>query len=98
MEKWERIVSAWDAGEEHQKAYCQRLGININTFSYVRGKLLKKDKVKSKFIPITLNRIDEAKKEAPPYIILENPRGFKLHISPTLSLEQLSKIFQLSGW
>jgi len=98
MAKWHSIIDEWDSSKENQKDYCHRLGINLNTFTYVRGKLLQKNKIKSKFIPVTLGYTEEPKNHSQNLLTLESPRGFKLHISPSLSLEQLSKIFKLSGW
>mgnify|MGYP001795620002 CR=1 FL=1 len=98
MDKWRRIIHEWDSNKENQKDYCQRLGVNLNTFTYIRGKLTQKNKAKSKFIPITLGQIEEPKNNMQNLLTLESPRGFKLHISPSLSLEQLTKIFKLSGW
>jgi hypothetical protein len=98
MDKWRSLVKAWDATKENQKEYCQRLGINLNTFSYVRGKLIKKEKRSPKFIPIVLSQSEELKIVDRPLLTLESPRGFKLHISPALSLEQLTNIFRSAGW
>ncbi len=44
MDKWREVVEAWKKSGENQKAYCQRLGISLNTFSYARSKLLKQAK------------------------------------------------------
>lgn len=98
MEKWRIIIDDWNSSQENQKDYCHRLGINLNTFTYVRGRLHPKNKIKSKFIPVTLGHIENSKNHSPNLLTLESPRGFKLHISPLLSLEQLSNIFKLSGW
>jgi hypothetical protein len=97
-EKWCGIVNAWDANKESQKAYCRRLGISSHTFSYVRGKLIKKNSVQSPFIPVTVSKFEEKNLPESMLLTLEHPRGFKLHLSPSLSLEQLAKILTLSGW
>jgi hypothetical protein len=64
------------------------------------GVITQKEKnvVKPKFIPITLSRFEEQKNQHSNLLTLENSGGLKLHISPSLSLEQLIKIFKLSGW
>jgi hypothetical protein len=100
MEKWRSLVNAWDASKENQKDYCQRLGISLNTFTYVRGKLIKQDKntAQPPFVPITLSRFEEQNNPRATTLLLENPNGLKLHISLSLSLEQLIKIFKLAGW
>jgi hypothetical protein len=104
MEKWREIIEGWSLSGENQKAYCQRLGLNIHTLSHARSKLLSKNKVKAKnkFIPVTLKNISEEKRTSPASslstMVLENSRGYKLHLPASLSIDELSKLFQLSGW
>jgi len=98
MEKWRAIVEAWATSGESQKVYCQRLGISLNSFSYVRTKLMSQNKSKSQFIPLTINKCNTEKSISQSLIILENPYGYKLHLSASLSLEQLTKLFMISGW
>ena len=98
MDRWREIVEAWKTSGENQKAYCQRLGVSVNTFSYVRSKLMQKDKSKVHFIPLAINNVSAEKSISQSLIILENPHGYKLHLSASLSLEQLTKLFNLSGW
>lgn len=98
MEKWRSIIDGWNSSQENQKDYCHRLGISFNTFSYAKGRLHPKNKIKSKFIPVTLGNLESSRSHTPNLLILENPRGFKLHISSSLSSEQLSNILKLSGW
>ncbi len=98
MQEWRNLIKEWDSSKETQKEYCQRLRINLNTFSYARGKLNKKEKIKPKFIPLILNQNDSARISDQHLLTIENPRGFKLHISPSLSFDLLNKIFKLSGW
>ncbi len=52
MDKRREIVEAWNKSGKNQKAYCQLLGISLNTFSYARSKLLKQAKSKTRFIPL----------------------------------------------
>lgn len=98
MDKWRVIVNEWDASKESQKGYCERLGINIHTFTYVRSKLLKNKKAKTSFMPIVIksNKQEELNKAG--MMTIENKQGLKLHVCPTLSLDQLAKIFKLCGW
>jgi hypothetical protein len=98
MNKWQKIVEAWNKTIETQQAYCKRLGVSLNTFSYARSKLLQQDKPKPKFLPLTVKNNDKETIFSSSTITLENPCGYKLHLSASLSLEQLSKLFKLSGW
>ena len=97
MNKWREIIKEWNKSGENQKTYCQRLGLNLNTFIYARSKLREpKQSKKPQFVSLTVKN-DEEKLSASS-IILENPRGYKLYLSASLSLDQLMKVFKLSGW
>lgn len=99
MEKWQETINEWKKSGESQKAYCQRLGLNFNTFSHARSKLLSKNKAGTKFIPITVkNAIEEKRIFSASTLVLENPRGYRLHFSTALSADELRKLFQLSEW
>ena len=98
MEKWRAIMSDWESSQESQKQYCERLGINLNTFTYARSKLIKAKKLKSAFIPVTLVQSESQKLSTMDTVIIENPQGLKLHLSSDLSLERLTKLFKLCGW
>jgi hypothetical protein len=98
MNKWGEIIANWSKSGESQKAYCERLGINLNTFTYVRSKLQKKEKPSIQFAPVIIKNNEECSSSNQPSIILENNKGYKLHFPVSLSLEQLAKLFKLSGW
>lgn len=95
MAKWQSIIAEWEASKESQKRYCTRLGINLNTFTYVRSKLGLVSK--PKFIPVTVNPSANKGSESIDRLVIETPQGFKLHISSSLSVERLAKIFRLCG-
>ncbi len=98
MDRWHEIIKAWEKSGENQKAYCERLGVSLNTFSYARSKLLKQNKPKAQFIPLTIKNNSEENALTPSVMVLENTQGYKLHLSASLSVEQLTKIFKISGW
>ncbi|MEO9205766.1 MAG: hypothetical protein ABI296_08670 [Gammaproteobacteria bacterium] len=98
MDKWREIIEAWNKSGESQKAYCDRLEISFNTFTYARTKFLQQDNPKTQFIPLTVKSNSEEKLLPLSSITLENPYGYKLHLPASLSLEQLTKLFKLSGW
>jgi predicted enzyme involved in methoxymalonyl-ACP biosynthesis len=98
MEKWQAIITDWEPGKETQKNYCERLGVSLNTFVYARSKLAQNKKAKSTFIPVKLNQLEDQRSQIADIVTIENPQGFKLHISSDLSLDRLAKIFKLCGW
>lgn len=97
MDKWRPIIMDWESSKESQKSYCERLGINLNTFTYARSKLTPVKKQKLTLVPIEINQPDSQKQFDINKVIIENPQGYKLHVSSDLSLERLTKIFKLSG-
>ncbi len=98
MEKWRSIITDWELSKESQKKYCERLGISLNTFTHARSKLIRDKKIKPAFIPLSLNPIEIQNSSSINTVIIENPKGFKLHVSSELSLDRLVKIFKLCGW
>ena len=98
MTKWQSILADWESSKESQKAYCQRLGLNLHTFSYARSKLKKDNTLKPTFIPIAVSSSEDKKNRNINMITLENPQGLKIHFPYLLSSEQLSRILTLCGW
>lgn len=104
IDKWREIVNDWNKSIESQKSYCERIGVNLHTFSYVRNKLLNKSKPKVQFAPLIVKNNDKDNDNDKnnvlnhPSIILENTRGYKLHFPTSLSSDQLIQLFTLSGW
>ena len=95
--EWNEIITAWSKSGESQKAYCDRVGLNLNKFTYERSKLLGENKKKNPFVPLTVKKeIGDSSRLST--IVLENTRGFKLHLPMNLSLDQFANIFKLSGW
>ena len=95
LEEWAKLISEWKSSTESQKEYCARLNLNINTFTYVKGKLSAKA-MQKKFIPITIRQ------EIPPKlvstIILENSKGMKLHIPLASIDESIIHLLKIAGW
>jgi hypothetical protein len=98
MSQWREIIETWSKSNESQKTYCDRLGLSLNTFGYARSKLLQQNKQKTQFIPLVVKNNGEEKTSPSSVIVLENLSGYKLHLPASLSLEQLTKLFKLSGW
>jgi hypothetical protein len=98
MNKWREIIETWSKSHENQKAYCARLGLSLNTFGYARSKLLQQNKQKTQFLPLVVKSNCEDKTSPSSVVVLENLSGYKLHLPVSLSLEQLTKLFKLSGW
>jgi len=100
MKKWQDLISDWEKTKESQKSFCLRLGLNINTFTYIRGKLSsdsKKQISNNHFIPVKIKN-SPLLKTSIEQLIIENINGIKLHIPINLSKEKLILLFDLIGW
>ncbi len=99
--KWAELIAQWENGHERQKAFCARLGLNHNTFTYWRGIFLAKNrqaKNKTKFIPIAIKEEKSNTVFNLDKLILENSNGFKLHIPLSISRDQLKDLLRSVGW
>lgn len=94
-EEWAILIAEWQAGTESQKDFCERLNLNINTFTYIKGKLAKKNK-SAKFLPVKIVK-DTTTHQPILNVILENAKGIKLHIN-FASDETLIHLLKIVGW
>jgi predicted enzyme involved in methoxymalonyl-ACP biosynthesis len=97
MHQWSAIVKQWDRTKESQKAYCNRLNLNINTFCYVKAKLKQKHIVSAKFIPVTIEP-HESMVSTNSSLCFENKRGIKLQVPLSIKENVLLKLLKLIGW
>jgi hypothetical protein len=97
-EKWSLLITEWEQGVESQKQFCNRHGLNINTFTYMKKKLQLriKPRTKSTFIPVVT--VQESKTVTADALILENKSGIKLHVPLSLPTERISHLLNLLGW
>ncbi len=100
-EKWLALINEWEKCDESQKAFCQRLQLNLHTFSYMRSRLLarKKKSIANKFIPLKLKDNEEVSPQRlAHYFTLESNQGIKLHIPFDINEEKLLILLRLTGW
>ena len=97
--KWRSIIADWEKTNENQKAYCERMNINLNTFTYMRGKLLAEKKKQSgaDFVAVKI-KPDAKPMTAPKIMTIENHKGIKIHLPIHISEVQLKQLLQLLGW
>lgn len=108
---WHKIIAAWEIGTESQAQFCQRRGLNKNTFSYWRGKFLKTSKKKpmaqnskkfsaTKLLPIKIASLDLAapsKSMVMQGIRLQTPQGYALSMPSDVSVDFLVDLLQRLG-
>ncbi len=108
---WEKIVAAWEAGNESQTQFCLRLGLNKHTLCYWRGRFLKIAKKKNmpksskkipatKLFPVKIAPLDLSAPSKPIVtqgIRLQTPQGYALSMSSDVSLDFLVGLLQRLG-
>lgn len=97
-QKWLALITEWEKGNESQKAFCERLRLNMHTFSYMRNRILVANKkmAKNKFISVQIK--EEATVHKPRHIILESINGIKMHVPINVDKDRLSQLLQMVGW
>lgn len=97
-QKWLALISEWEKGNESQKEFCERLQLNMHTFSYMRNRVLAANKkgAKKKFIAVQVK--EELKVSPPSHLIIESVNGIKVHVPINADKEKLCQLLQLVGW
>jgi hypothetical protein len=108
---WQKIVASWEAGNESQTQFCQRRGLNKNTFCYWRGRFLKmakktaiqannKEPATTKLLPVKLASLDLSVPSKPMVmqgIRLQTPQGYALSMPSGVSVDFLVSLLQRLG-
>ena len=99
MNYWSEIINNWNRKNESKKKYCERLGINLNTFTYVQIKLQQKMQPKPQihFASLNVTNSNQYHPKTLEKIIFENARGDKIYLPTTLPSEELTKLIKLLG-
>lgn len=95
-QKWIAFIEEWENSNESQKAFCERLQLNHNTFSYMRAQVLsKRNKTENKFIAVKVKEETPAQNNL---LIIENNKGIKLQVSIDINEAKLAHILRVIGW
>jgi hypothetical protein len=97
--KWAELIGEWERSEESQKAFCARLGLNLNTFVYWRARFVaasKREAKRNKFIPLAIK--NEVAQKPGSEMILENKNGIRLLIPLSISSDKLVQILKMVGF
>lgn len=92
---WRKVCEDWSKSGETQLAYCQRLGIKMNTFTYWRAKFSDKKKSKKTFVKVTPLALPSGEQENP--IIIQLLSGVKIILPAKIGKDQLSNILEMLG-
>ncbi len=93
---WHKVCEDWQKSGETQLAYCQRLGIKMNTFTYWRAKFSDTNKKsKETFVKVTPPTLPSIEQEKP--IIIQLLSGVKIILPAKIGKDQLSNILEMLG-
>ncbi|WP_136798323.1 IS66 family insertion sequence element accessory protein TnpA [Desulfosediminicola ganghwensis] len=87
---WQKHISAWEAGSQSQKAYCQSNGIALATFGYWKRKLNCRIENEPAFYPLAVpTSTPDTNVKASLAVHIDR---FKLEIQGDFCSEQFKKV------
>jgi hypothetical protein len=99
--KWLSLIAEWENGDESQREFCERLQINLHTFSYMRSQTLaKKNRPENKFIAVKVKEeiLGSHSQNNVLLMLIESNNGIKIHISLDTADIKILHILKLIGW
>ncbi|MFZ3067416.1 MAG: hypothetical protein WA253_04635 [Gammaproteobacteria bacterium] len=99
QQHWQIHIKQWEESGLSQKAYCTQSGINLNSFTYWRGKLLSSTEQKSKaeFVRIKVAPDPINAVSIPQSIQIKLLTGHVVYIPTTLDINDVVKLIGLLG-
>lgn len=92
-------IQQWQDSKLSQQAYCKNAGINLNSFTYWRGKFLlsvTSDK-KPKFVRVKTTTNQAVPTEAPRSIQIRLLTGHVVYIPANLAVSDIAELIHLLG-
>ena len=98
-EHWSLHIQQWEESKLSQQAYCKRASINLNSFTYWRGKFLlsASSVAKSKFVRVKTAVNHAATVDAPRSIQIKLLTGHVVYIPVNLAVSEIAKLINLLG-
>lgn len=87
---WAVLIAEWKKSNLSQKEFCKRHALNFNTFTYQRGKSIKKHEAPLKLLPVKMPNNSLTSSLAPNYFTLQYPNGIKLSIPACADINTLN--------
>ena len=96
---WLTIIKQWEESKLSQQAYCTRSGINLNSFTYMRGKFLSSasSEVKAKFVRVKMAVNHVTPVDAPRSIQIKMLTGHVVYIPINMDVNEIAKLIHLLG-
>ncbi len=87
-QRWVTLIKQWEESKLSQQTYCTQLGINLNSFTYWRGKFVSSAsrEVKSKFVRVKTASNYTAATDVPRSIQIKLLTGHVVYIPTNLDV------------
>ncbi|MHB1220436.1 MAG: IS66 family insertion sequence element accessory protein TnpA [Gammaproteobacteria bacterium] len=99
QEHWLTHIKQWEESELSQQVYCKRSGINLNSFTYWRGKFLSsvEQKVKPGFVPIKIASNPVLAGDAKQSIQIKLLTGHIVYVPTNVDINDIARLISLLG-
>ena len=96
---WLTHIKQWEESKLSQKVYCTQSGINLNSFTYWRGKFLSSAlrEAKAKFVRVKMAVNHTVTTDAPRSIQIKLLTGHVVYIPTNLDVNEIAKLINLLG-
>lgn len=94
---WAVLIAEWEKSNLSQKEFCKHHALNFNTFTYQRGKSIKKHEAPSKLLPVKMANNSLNSSLAPNYFTLQYPNGIKLSVPACADINTLNVLLSSLG-
>ena len=96
---WLTHIKQWEESKLSQQAYCTQSGINLNSFTYWRGKFISSAsrEAKAKFVRVKMAANHAATTDVPRSIQIKLLTGHVVYIPTNLDINEIAKLINLLG-
>lgn len=96
---WQMHIKQWKESKLSQQTYCMQSGINLNSFTYWRGKILSSpsSEAKTKFVRVKMSVNPAAATDEPRSIQIKLLTGHVVYIPTNLDVNEIAKLINLLG-
>lgn len=97
---WQAHIKQWKESKLSQQTYCTQSGINLNSFTYWRGKFITAEskETEAKFVRVKVATNHSAPTtDAPRSIQIKLLTGHVVYIPANLDINEMAKLINLLG-
>ena len=92
-------IKQWEESKLSQQAYCIQSGINLNSFTYWRGKFLspRLHDAKTQFVPVKVSSDKVQSSDSPLSIQIKLLTGHVVYIPTNMDVNEIAKLINFLG-